>query len=120
MDDNNENQYLAEDVDILDELKSHHIPNVPKVGGLAQLTELQIKATLRNRKSIHDMDATTTKFSIVLAAFAFAQVILGIYGFLFTAGTSAHPYLGFFYALCIGILIYIIYREVSKNTGEGK
>jgi hypothetical protein len=111
-----DDQYLPEDKDLLEELSAIG----PASSGRAEeerknkLSSLQIKATLRNKKATHDLDATTTRFSIVLAAFAFIQVILGIYEFLFTAETSAHPYLGIFYVIVTCLLIYIVYREISK------
>jgi hypothetical protein len=112
----NKDQYLPEDQDLLDALQAIG----PASTGTAateqthRLIATQIKATLRNKKATHDLDVSTTRFSIVLAAFALVQVVLGIYQFIFNAETSAHPYLGAFYIILICLLIYVIYREISK------
>jgi heme A synthase len=110
--------YLPEDKDLLEQIEELHIPQNTFANPEHVLAVIQIKATLRNKKATHDLDVSTTRFSIVLAAFAFVQIVLGIYTFLFTAETSSHPYLGAFYALCMGILIYVIYKSVTKDLGS--
>ena len=122
MDEKKEKPYLSEDEDLLHEIEAVG----PSTSGVAEaekmhkLIIIQIKATLRNKKVTRDLDVSTTRFSIVLASFAFVQVILGIYGFMFSAETSTHPYIGMFYIVIVGILIYVIYREISKLLADKK
>ncbi len=75
----------------------------------------QIKASLRNRKTSDDLIRSNEKFSIALIAFAFAQLIVGLFQFLFDAGTSTHPILGFFYAIIAAGMVVYIFTLFLKN-----
>ena len=73
-----ENQYLPEDSDLIDDLNS--IGEVST--GLAlskqqmKASEIQIKATLRNRKTMVDLDKSNKKYSIVILFFATIQFVV--------------------------------------------
>jgi hypothetical protein len=117
-----DNQYLPEDKDILDELDAMGpATGAPVIASqkMQELASLQIKATLRNRKTAHDLDRSTSRYSLALIAFALAQLALGVFEFLFDAEFSGHVAVGIGYVVLTTILIvYIIgtaIKEINKS-----
>jgi hypothetical protein len=122
MENEKEEQYLVEDQDLLDVLEAIG----PASTGTAateqthRLIAAQIKATLRSRKTSDDLICSNEKFSIALIAFALAQLILGLFQFLFDASTSTHQILGFFYAIiAAGMVVYIFVLFLKDKKKEG-
>lgn len=113
--------YLADDKDLLGELGAIG-PASTGTAATAQshkLAALQIKATLRSRKTSDDLICSNEKFSIALIAFAFAQLIVGLFQFLFDASTSTHQILGFFYAIiAAGMVVYVFALFLRNKKKE--
>jgi heme A synthase len=111
-----EGEYLPEDKDLLDEVEGVG----PSTSGVAEtdkmhsLTVIQIKAALRSRKTAHDLDRSTSKYSLVLILFALVQVIIGIVQFVFDAEYSSHAAVGVLYILAIGVLCFFLFKDAFK------
>ncbi|MDR3581704.1 MAG: hypothetical protein P4L67_00315 [Candidatus Pacebacteria bacterium] len=109
-------EYLIEDKDLLNELDGLHESSTGLAGSrmMHKLIALQIKASLRNRKTADNFDKSTARYSLILIGFALTQLSVAIYQFLFEAEFSNHPYIGFFYFGAIVIIIICTFRQVSK------
>ena len=116
MDNKNKEVYLPEDNDILEEIQALGMPSMPRAE--RKFAELQIKATLRNRKTAHDLDESTRKYSMVLIIFALAQLILGMFQFLFDAQTSIHPWIGYLYVMAVASLIFYLFKLIFKEIDK--
>lgn len=80
-----EELYLDEDKDLLKELEEAN-PEVNNPGPVTQdykLNSMQIKATLRHRKSMDKFDKSTTSFSLILMILAIIQIIVALMQFTF-------------------------------------
>ncbi len=99
-------QYLSEDEDLLAEVEKVGPPStgMAEAGQMHQLASIQIRASLRNRKTAHDLDESMGRYSIILIIFALAQIIFAVFEFLFSATTSPHPILGDFTIIAAVIL----------------
>ncbi len=118
MEKNEKDEYLARDEDLLTELDGLREAST-RLGEsrmMHQLIALQIKASLRNRKTADDFDKSTAKYSWILIGFAIAQLAVAIYQFLFEAEFSSHPYIGFFYFAAIVVIIIFTFRQISKTS----
>ncbi|HUC01914.1 MAG TPA: hypothetical protein VMA75_03340 [Candidatus Paceibacterota bacterium] len=117
MDNKNMELYLSEDQDLLGEIETIGPPSSGMVEEqkMHKLTILQIKAALRNRKTAHELDKSTRKYSLVLIAFALVQVIIGIYQFLFEVEFSSHWAVGILYVVAVLVLGVFIFRELAKD-----
>lgn len=81
-------EYLPEDQDLIDELAA--IDDMSTGEALAKrerkISEIQIRAILRSRKTAVDVEKSTSKFSIILMAFAVVQILIAmgqlVYDFL--------------------------------------
>lgn len=102
--------YLEEDKDLIAELEAvTDLTDSLNIERQKQtLAKLQIKATLRNRRSIKEMDMATGKFSIVLVILALAQIVLGVLAFLFNVTTSSHLIIGFFLLVVFEVLLFYL------------
>jgi heme A synthase len=115
-----EKQYLSEDKDLLNEIQAMG----PSTSGVAEtekihrLTIIQIKASLRQRKTARDLDESTRQYSLVLVAFALAQLALGVFEFLFNAEFSGHVAVGIIYVLLVTALIAYIITTPIKNISQ--
>ncbi len=103
--------YLPEDKDILDSLDTLG----PMSTGTAlseqqrKLQELQIRATLRSRKTANSMSKSTTWYSIVLGIFAMIQIIIMASQFMFDAFTSDHQWVALgVTVVCVGLILLIL------------
>lgn len=112
-------QYLLEDKDLLEQLDAPTTGAPVKASErMQELASLQIKAILRNRKTAHDLDASTKKYSFALIAFAIAQLVLGIFQFLFEAEFSGHEWVGLFYVVAAIILIVYVVVTATKDISK--
>lgn len=112
-----EEQYLPADKDLLAEIEKIGPPSsgMAEDAKMHQLAALQIKATLRNRKTAKDLDESTSKYSFALIAFALAQLTLGVFQFTFEAEFSEHKWVGIVYVLLVVILIGYILGTAFKD-----
>lgn len=75
------NCYLPEDKDILDELERAYPSGYRSMVGAEVMSALQIKATLRTRKTYQDASITQERFSWVLLIFAMVQIGIALFQF---------------------------------------
>ncbi len=83
-------EYLSEDGDLILELES-----IRPVDKSTQLSRIQIKSTLRTRKTMSDFDATTSRFTLILIIFAMVQIAIALCQLIFDVYISAHVLMGF-------------------------
>ena len=115
-----ENQYLSEDKDLLKELESIG----PLSTGQAleeqkkQIQVIQIKALLRNRKSLDKFDKTTTRYTKILGVFALMQIIIALIQFTLDATSPENKWRGFLLMIPLAIIIFWIIKIMDKNLGD--
>src|SRR3989344_8560474 len=107
-----EDEYLEEDRGFLAQIESNRSNAFEgRERAKQELAILQIKATLRNRKSLHDFDKSTMRLSIILGAVAVLQLIVGLYQLLFMAQESDSPQnkvLGYSMIVAVMFCIWIV------------
>ncbi|MEK7612931.1 MAG: hypothetical protein AAB449_02165 [Patescibacteria group bacterium] len=97
--------YLSEDQDLLDELKTIG----PMSTGTAlseqqrKIQEIHIKALLRERKSGKDVEQSNKGFSVIIVAFTIVQIIVALAQFLFAVQTGEN----FWASLGISLLLFV-------------
>jgi len=117
---NRRSQYLPEDQDLLKELDSI-CASSGQVQSMRELevSKIQIKATLRHRKTTSDYNKASRRFSIVLFAFAMFQLIIGWFQFTFTIITSQALLVGgIFLLVCAGLIWWVMRRLDSEVKDE--
>lgn len=105
----NKEKYLKEDQDILDQLDKER---GMAVTSQIEVSKLHIRATLRNRKSLEDLNKATQKFSILLFTVAILQLLLGLFQFGFSSLVSDNKWLGIFLLLVfVGVMYWLIKKS---------
>jgi|ERR1035437_7610581 flagellar biosynthesis protein FliQ len=105
----NRELYLDEDKDILGKLESVG----PMSTGIAlseqnkKLASLQIKATLRNRKSLDRSDKMTRIFSLILVLLTLVLIAVSVFQFTFDIQTSTASLLQKLIPLILLILLVV-------------
>jgi hypothetical protein len=79
------------------------------------LASLQIKSILRNRKSMVDLDKSTSRYSLVLIIFAMIQIVIALSQFMFDATTSTHKWIALGIACFIAFSIWFIFKEFDLD-----
>jgi hypothetical protein len=102
-------EYLKEDEDIVSQIEG---PNSLDMDFL--LKRLQIKATLRNRKSLVDSSKETKVFSIVLITFALIQFVVALFQFLFSVVISDNKIYGIFSFVIICLFSWYVFNRTEK------
>jgi archaellum biogenesis protein FlaJ (TadC family) len=108
-------QYLPEDQDLLTELESIG----PLSTGQAleeqkkRVQVVQIKALLKSHKSMNELNKSTTRYSIILGAFALIQIMIILMQFILEASTSSNIWLSF--TLVVTCAIFIIWMLLDLN-----
>ena len=112
-----ENQYLTEDQDLIDELNSIGIASTGQAFSQQQMKvdAIQIKATLRNRKSMSDMNKSTSRYSLILVIFAMVQIVIALSQFIFDAVTSEHKWTALSLAGFMAFSIWFIFKEFDPD-----
>lgn len=115
-----EKLHLPEDQDILSELEKVREPTagIGESARMHKLAALQIEAVLRNRKTTEELNKSTARYSRALIAFAFAQLTLGLFQFIFDTSTSTHAWIGAVYVVAAGILIVYIFHLLFPEKGK--
>jgi hypothetical protein len=111
-----DNQYLAEDGDLLKELDAVYTSS-----GQAQsrqeleVSKIQIKATLRHRKTTSDSSKTTNRVSLVILTFASAQLFVAIIQLTFSAMPPTNKWIAFgLVMLCLAFICYLFYLTFAE------
>jgi hypothetical protein len=110
-------QYLPEDQDLLRDIEDVGETSIGSKWNKQQhrLNEIQIKATLRSRKTMEDFNQSTERYSYVLVFFAVVQAVVGICQLIFSFVTSNFKYValnvGMFTILAIGLVIYYFFKQ---------
>lgn len=108
---NDKKQYLPEDQDLIDQLEKikEMTPGQTAEQHKKDLSSIQIKATLRSRKSMSNFDKSTTVFSKILIVFTIIQIIIALIQFSLSAATSGKPFYSLVLTLVlIGMIIWIL------------
>ena len=117
---NDKELYLPEDQDLLKELDSIG----PLSTGQAleeqkkRIQVIQIKASLRNRKSFDKFDKETSTYTIILIVFAMVQIIVALGQFIFAASSGTNHWLSLLVVIAIvGMIIFILkkFDKLLKN-----
>ncbi|MFA5841130.1 MAG: hypothetical protein WC847_02580 [Candidatus Paceibacterota bacterium] len=109
-----EEQYLPEDQELLDELEAIN----PLSTGQAleeqkkRIQVIEIKALLKSRKSADTFSKTTTRFSIIIAVFTLIQIVIASMQFTVSILSVENKLLGIFLAISfIVIILWIIQKS---------
>jgi hypothetical protein len=112
-------QYLPEDQDLLGELEQ--IGPMSTGAALAEqkrkISEIQIESILRSRKTTADLSKSTDKYSIVLIAFAMAQIIIGFMQLALSVFPISSKTGGVLYIITVAVTIIFVmkkFMEVDK------
>lgn len=89
-------EYLPEDQDLLDELEKIGPMSTGEATSEKQrkISTIQIKASLRSRKTASDLEKATGRYSLVLIIFTIALVVVAISQFVFDVVNSQHVWIG--------------------------
>lgn len=109
-----ENKYLVEDQDLLDELDKIK-PIMSGEDNQIKMNALEIRSTFRNRKTMSDMDKSTSRFSLILVVFAMVQIVIALSQFIFDAVTSNHKYIAAGLAVFMIIAIWFIFNAFDPD-----
>ncbi len=104
-------EYLREDQDLLDEIQ--RIGSMSTGQALSEqqrkIEIIQIKAILRQRKSMRECNVSTGYFSVAFFVLAFVQIVIGLSQLLFDAWTSDHLWkAGAVLLLCCAAIILLL------------
>jgi uncharacterized membrane protein YcjF (UPF0283 family) len=102
-------EYLPEDQDLINQLAE--VGNAKDIFAAREreVQEIQIKAILRNRKTADDFNKSTTRFSLILMAFAIIQIIIALMQFALQAAPMK------WFGLAITLVLAIIILYVTKS-----
>lgn len=106
-------QFLAEDQDLLDELST--LGPMQCQSTEERMSSIQIKSTLRGRKSMNDLDKSTSRYSLILIIFAMVQIVIAFCQFIFDSATSAHQWIALGLAIFMAILVCFIFKEFDPD-----
>ena len=74
-----------------------------------ELAGRQVKAVLRNRKSLENFSEITTRLTVILIALATIQILAVIFQFVFMMSELARPWIGLISLVLFGACsIYIL------------
>jgi hypothetical protein len=115
--------YLPEDQDILEELENKLLGIEVSSESLKEmrrddLAVLQIKSTLRSRKTMIDLDRSNRKFTLVLMIFAMVQIFIAGVQFIFDILNSTNKGYGIgMFLLLLAIIIFISFKMNKLFNG---
>lgn len=110
-------EYLPEDQDLLDELAG--IGDMSTGSALSEnqrkISAIHIKATLRSRKTAVDVDRSTARFSIILAAFAMIQIVIALCQLLYAFVSDIYAWQAFGVALVLLVAVVVIMKGMDPE-----
>ncbi len=104
--------YLEEDNDILDQLEKHAGTSVDEK---ALISKLQIKAVLRNRKSLEDSSKETKGLTLVLMVIGFVQLIIAFCQLALSNLILKYNIVSGILSLVIAGVMYWLFRIITKK-----
>lgn len=108
-------RYLEEDKDILDRLEELSIPMKYHE---SEFLRFQIKATLRNRKSLEDFNSATTRFSIILVMLAFVQIVIAWFAFMVSLEALPNLIIKVILIVSLGGMLIYIFKNFTKDINH--
>ncbi|MFA5129992.1 MAG: hypothetical protein WC477_03670 [Patescibacteria group bacterium] len=112
--------YLSKDKDILDQLADIHaaIDHEFDDGWFdkqqSKLQILQIKASLRNRKTMEESATTAERYSTALMIFATIQILVMLFQLILSAQESKNQWGGFIIVIECIVFVVIAFRIIDK------
>ncbi len=110
-------EYLPEDQDLLDELEKIG----PMSTGIAlaeqqrKINVIQIKSTLRHRKTTNDADKSARGYAFVVIVFTMVLFVVAISQLLFDVETSDHWIIGLSVLFLCAAFIVIIFKKFNPD-----
>jgi hypothetical protein len=104
-------KYLSEDTDLLETIEK--MGNVVSNENQKILQELQIMATLRNRKSLDSLEKSTIWYTVILAIFALVQIIIMFLQFALDAFTSENKLIGAILVILCGASVLYVMKKLD-------
>lgn len=113
-------KYLPKDQDLLDELYSIGEMSTGLALSKQQMkaSEIHIKATLRNRKTMVDLDKSNKKFTIVIGVFALVQIFIAGLQFVLEVAIFPKKLLAIFVSVVFIAGIFWVFKLVDKTIKQ--
>lgn len=110
----NKELLLKEDLELLNDMEKINTES----GGYNKLTVLQTEATLRNRKTMVDLDKSNKRFSLSIMGLTFIQIALAMFDSVFQITThedkaNGYVYLAIFF-ITMSYIARMIYKDIKK------
>jgi hypothetical protein len=112
-----EKTYLPEDRDLVEKLESILGSNA---ACQIDVSKIQVKSTLRTRKTMVDLDASNKRFSYVLGFFAIVQIIIAAFQFLLQVVDFSNKAFSIFIAIAfLGIILWLDQKMDKFMSTDG-
>lgn len=117
----NNNLILPVDQELLNKMqKIDPVVNHHEFNSLRQITILQTEATLRNRKTMVDLDKSNKRFSLTIMGLTFIQITLAMFDSIFQITTYEDKAKGYIYLAIFFItmfyIVWMIYKDLKNNA----